>query len=102
MFPWRVFSFCVAVTLWSTGLALATLPVWNWVFPTYVGWPGYRLFDYTDAHHVHHAYYIASFWQVTRASLVGIGLLLLAAWATHLLTNVSRGAARALLADWSS
>ncbi|MCC9309068.1 sensor domain-containing protein [Kitasatospora sp. RB6PN24] len=102
MFPWRVFSFCVAVSLWTTGLSLATLPAWNWVFPTYVGWPGYRLFDYTDAHHVHHAYYIASFWQVTRASLVGIGLLFLAAWATHLLTNVSRGAARALLADWRS
>jgi hypothetical protein len=100
MFPWRIFSFCVCATLWITALAMTTLPAWNWVFPTYVGWPGFQLFDYTDASHVHHAYYVASTWQVARCSAAGIVLVFVAAWVTHLLTEVSRGAARGMLADW--
>ncbi|MFE9427846.1 sensor domain-containing protein [Kitasatospora sp. NPDC006697] len=96
MFPWRVFSFTLSTTLYSVGLAMAALPAYNWVFHRYVGWPGYRVFDYTSGH-VHHAYYLSSFWQVTGASLAGLLVLLLAAAVTRGLANVSRGAARALL-----
>ncbi|MGF1431836.1 sensor domain-containing protein [Kitasatospora sp. LaBMicrA B282] len=97
MFPWHVFCFALSVTLWSVGFAMALLPAYNWVFPTYVGWPGYRIFDY-DSNGVHHTYYLQHFWQVGGASLVGILLIFLAAGVTHLLTNVSRRAAAALLA----
>ncbi|MDH6122061.1 sensor domain-containing protein [Kitasatospora sp. GAS204B] len=97
MFPWHVFSFVLTVTLWTTGFAMALLPAYNWVFPTYVGWPGYRVFDY-HKDGAHHVYYLTHFWQVAGVSLAGVLLLLLAAGLTHALTAVSRRAAAALLA----
>ncbi|MFF7637393.1 sensor domain-containing protein [Kitasatospora sp. NPDC008050] len=96
MFPWHVFCFVLSVNLWVIGLAMALLPAYNWVFPTYTDWPGLRLFNYT-AHGVQHDYYLAHLWQVAGVSLVGILLIFLTARLTHLLTNVSRGAAWLLL-----
>ncbi|MFE0459723.1 sensor domain-containing protein [Kitasatospora sp. NPDC058965] len=98
MFPWHVFSFCVSVTFWSVGLALALLPAYTWVYPRYVGWPGLQVADYDDGAGVHHSYYLASFWQVAGACLLGLLLLLLSVRLTHWLTSVSRAAARGLLA----
>ncbi|GAB2738485.1 sensor domain-containing protein [Kitasatospora kifunensis] len=96
MLPWHVFSFVLTVVLWAVGLALALLPAYNWVFPTYTNRPGAQLFNYT-VNGVQHDYYLSHFWQVGGASLVGILLLFVTARVTHLLTNVSRGAAWALL-----
>ncbi|GAA1986309.1 sensor domain-containing protein [Kitasatospora viridis] len=98
MFPWRVFSFVLSTVLYAVGLAMAALPAYNWVFKTYVGWPGYRIFDYYDSHHVHHTYYVSSSWQLIGASLAGVLVLLLAVGTTRVLTGVSRSAARLLAA----
>ncbi|WP_327068249.1 sensor domain-containing protein [Kitasatospora sp. NBC_01250] len=96
MFPWHVFCFVLSVTLWAVGLAMALLPAYNWVFPAYTSWPGLRLFTYS-VHGVQHDYYLSHLWQVAGVSLVGILLIFLTARLTHLLTNVSRGAAWLLL-----
>ncbi|WP_329566383.1 sensor domain-containing protein [Kitasatospora sp. NBC_01266] len=96
MFPWHLISFVLTVTFWALGFALALLPAYNWVFPKYVGWPGYRLYDF-QRDGVHHVYYLAHFWQLAAASLTGFLLLVLAAGLTHASTAVSRRAAAALL-----
>ncbi|GAA1068879.1 hypothetical protein GCM10009665_74010 [Kitasatospora nipponensis] len=96
MFPWHVTTFVLSVTLWSCSLAMALLPLYSWVFPTFVGWPGYKLFDY-DSNGAHHTYYLSSVWQIAGASLVGILLVFVTARVVHLLTGVSRAATRALL-----
>jgi hypothetical protein len=98
MFPWHVLSFCLSITFWAVGISLALLPAYNWVFPHYVGWPGLRLFDYQDSTGAAHDYYLASFWQVAGASLLGLLIVFFSARLTHWLTNVSRAAARGLLA----
>ena len=43
-FPWAVFSFSVAVSLWTYGWALLTYPLWFWVFPVWAGQDGLQLF----------------------------------------------------------
>ncbi|MCX4747453.1 sensor domain-containing protein [Kitasatospora sp. NBC_01287] len=97
MFPWHILSFCLTVTFWASGAAMAALPAYNWVFPHYVGWPGYKIFDYTSGG-VRHAYYLTHFWQLAGVSVAGVLMLFLAARLTHALTVVSRRAAAALLA----
>lgn len=94
MFPWRIASFVVTLTLLLTGWVVALLPLYAWVFPTFVGWPGYQLFDWTDGAGVRHAYYLESFWQIGAASLVGIGLVLLTPVVVRALNGVDRAAVR--------
>ncbi len=96
MFPWRVTSFVVAVTLWVTGWAVALFPAYSWVFARYTDWPGYRLFDYTSGGE-HHAYYIESPWQVAGVGAVGWLLVLLTPLVVRALTGVDRAAVRSLL-----
>ncbi|WP_436737911.1 sensor domain-containing protein [Streptomyces sp. BBFR102] len=98
MFPWRIASFVMTLTLLVTGWTVALLPLYAWVFPTFVGWPGYRLFAYTDAVGVRHTYYLESFWQIGAASLLGIGLVLLTPVVVRALNRVDRAAVRGLLA----
>lgn len=93
MFPWHILSFSLSVTLWATSWSMALLPVYSWVFPTYVGWPGYRLFDYNGR-----AYYLSSAWQIAGVSLMGIALVFATPALIRALTAVTRGAIRTLLA----
>lgn len=96
MFPWRVTSFCVAVTLWVTGWVIALFPTYSWVFARYLDWPGYRVYDFTSGGE-HHAYYIESPWQVAGVSAVGVLLVLLTPLVIRALNGVDRAAVRSLL-----
>lgn len=96
MFPWRVASFALSVTFLVTGWTVALYPVYAWVFPRYVDWPGYRLYDYTSGG-VHHEYYLSSPAQIAGASLLGLVILFLTPKLIRALTNVDRAAIRALL-----
>ncbi|MFD5182346.1 sensor domain-containing protein [Streptomyces sp. NPDC058372] len=98
MFPWRIASFVVTLTFLATGWVVALLPLYAWVFPTFVGWPGYRLFDFTTDAGVHHAYYLESPFQIGAASLLGIGLVLLTPVLVRAMNRVERSAVRGLLA----
>lgn len=96
MFPWRVAEFCVSLTLLVTGWTLALYPAYKWVFPRYVGWPGYRLYDYHSGG-VHHAYYLSSSAQIAGASLLGLAIVFLTPQVVRAMTNVERAAVRSLL-----
>lgn len=96
MFPARVVSFVLSVTFVVTGWVVALLPAYSWVFPRYVGWPGYRLFDYTSGGE-HHAFYLESPVQIAGASLVGLAIVFLTPKLVRALTNVDRAAVRSML-----
>ncbi|MEV7600553.1 sensor domain-containing protein [Kitasatospora sp. NPDC089797] len=97
MFPWAVFSFTMTLVFLVLGWAMALYPVYHWVFPRYTSWRGYQLFDFTDSHHVRHAYYIEGTWQIAAFSAVGLLLVFLTAQLVRGLTGVNRAAARGLL-----
>ncbi|GHE87583.1 hypothetical protein GCM10018785_63960 [Streptomyces longispororuber] len=97
MFPWRVLSFVLALTLWLTGWAVALFPTYSWVFSHYLDWPGYRVFDFTTSSGEHHAYYIESPVQVAGVGALGIVLVLLTPLVIRALNSVDRSAVRSLL-----
>ncbi|MFH8608447.1 sensor domain-containing protein [Streptomyces sp. NPDC018029] len=96
MFPWRVASFVLSVTFLVTGWVVALFPTYSWVFHRYVGWPGYRLYDFTSGGE-RHAYYITSPAQIAAVSLIGAVLVLLTPKLVRALTSVDRAAVRSLL-----
>ncbi|MFJ2632941.1 sensor domain-containing protein [Streptomyces sp. NPDC087422] len=96
MFPWRIASFVLTLTFLITGWTVALYPAYAWVFPRYVDWPGYRLFEYTSGG-VHHAYYLSSPLQIAGASLLGLLLVFLTPPLVRALTTVDRAAIRSLL-----
>lgn len=96
MFPARVTSFVLTVTFLVTGWVVALLPAYSWVFPHYLDWPGYRVFDYTSGGE-HHAYYLESPLQIAGASLLGLAIVFLTPKLVRALTNIDRAAVRSLL-----
>ncbi|MGW7079044.1 sensor domain-containing protein [Streptomyces sp. NPDC054866] len=96
MFPSRVVSFVFSVTFLVTGWVVALLPAYSWVFPRYVDWPGYRLFDYTSGGE-RHAFYLESPVQIAAASLVGLAIVFLTPKLVRALTNIDRAAIRSML-----
>jgi hypothetical protein len=96
MFPVRIVSFVLSVTFLVTGWVVALLPVYSWVFPRYVDWPGYRLFDYTSGGE-HHAFYLESPFQIAGASLIGLAIVFLTPQLVRALTNIDRAAVRSML-----
>lgn len=96
MFPSRVASFVLSVTFLVTGWVVALLPAYSWVFPRYLDWPGYRVFDYTSGGE-HHAFYLESPVQIAGASLVGLAIVFLTPKLVRALTNIDRAAVRSLL-----
>ncbi|CAM5593220.1 histidine kinase OS=Streptomyces alboniger OX=132473 GN=CP975_20685 PE=4 SV=1 [Streptomyces alboniger] len=96
MFPWRVCSFVLTVTVFATGWALALFPTYSWVFHRYVGWPGYRVYDFTSGGE-RHQYYITSPAQIAAVALIGAVIVLLTPKLVRGLTNVDRSAVRSLL-----
>lgn len=96
MFPWRIASFSLSLTTLLTGWTLALYPAYHWVFPTYVDWPGYQVYDYTSGG-THHEYYLESAPQIAGASLLGLVVVFLTPQIVRALTNVDRAAIRGLL-----
>lgn len=96
MFPSRVVSFVLSVTFLVTGWVVALLPAYSWVFPRYVDWPGYRVFDYTSGGE-RHEFYLESPVQIAGASLVGLLIVFLTPKLVRALTNIDRAAVRSML-----
>ncbi|MGC5565685.1 sensor histidine kinase [Streptomyces sp. FR-108] len=84
-FPWAVFAFVVALTLWTTGWTLLTYPLWFWIFPMYGGQGGLQLYG-DEAHRV----YLDNPFEITVTALVGLLLTLATPWIVRALTLVDR------------
>ncbi|MFE7069929.1 sensor histidine kinase [Streptomyces sp. NPDC057620] len=84
-FPWAVFAFSVAITLWTTGWTLLTYPLWFWVFPMSGGQDGLQLYG-DEAHRV----YLDNPFEITVTALVGLLLTLATPWIIRSLTLVDR------------
>ncbi len=83
--PWAVFSFCVAVTVWSVGWVMLTYPLWFWVFPMYAGQDGLQLYG-DETHRV----YLDNPFEITVTALVGLLFTLATPWIVRALTTVDR------------
>ncbi|MET9052873.1 sensor domain-containing protein [Streptomyces bacillaris] len=84
-FPWAVFTFCVTVTFWTYGLMALTYPLWQWIFPVFVGADGIQLYgDRT------HAVYLDSPAELAVTSAVGLVLVLVSPWIVRGLVSVDR------------
>ncbi|MFD6312881.1 sensor histidine kinase [Streptomyces sp. JHA19] len=91
-FPWAVFSFSIAVSLWTYGWALLTYPLWFWVFPVWAGQDGLQLFgDET------HSIYLDNPFEITVTALVGLVFTLATPWIIRALTTVDRVMVHGLL-----
>ncbi|MFH8468824.1 sensor histidine kinase [Streptomyces sp. NPDC017991] len=84
-FPWAVFAFSVAITLWTTGWTLLTYPLWFWVFPMSGGQDGLQLYG-DEGHRV----YLDNPFEITVTALVGLLLTLATPWIVRALTLVDR------------
>ncbi|WP_428935190.1 sensor histidine kinase [Streptomyces sp. ACT015] len=84
-FPWSVFSFCVALPLWTCGWALLTYPLWFWVFPMYAGQGGLQL--YGDEHH---RVYLDNPFEIGLTALVGLLFTMATPWIVRALTQMDR------------
>ncbi|MFJ1863818.1 sensor histidine kinase [Streptomyces sp. NPDC088097] len=84
-FPWAVFAFCLAVTLWACGWAYLLYPLWFWVFPAFTDQPGLQLFRNDD-----YAFYLDSPLAIAATSLTGLALTLATPWVLRALTTVDR------------
>ncbi|WP_190061282.1 sensor domain-containing protein, partial [Streptomyces echinoruber] len=85
LMPWAVFSFSVAVTVWTVGWTLLTYPLWFWVFPMYAGQGGLQLYG-DETHRV----YLDNPFEITVTALVGLLFTLGAPWIVRALTTVDR------------
>ncbi|MFF0472142.1 sensor histidine kinase [Streptomyces sp. NPDC004284] len=83
--PWAVFSFSVTVALFSWGWSLFTYPLWQWVFPTWVGQDGIQL--YGDATH---SFYLDAPFEIAVTSLIGLVFVLIGPWVLRGLVSVDR------------
>ncbi|MBP2584033.1 signal transduction histidine kinase [Streptomyces sp. PvR006] len=73
--PWAVFSFSVTVAFWTWGWSLFTYPLWQWVFPAYVGQDGIQL--YGDGTH---NLYLDSPFEIAVTSLAGLLFVMAGPW----------------------
>jgi len=83
--PWAVFSFAVTVALYAWGWSLFTYPLWQWVFPTWVGQDGIQL--YGDATH---SFYLDAPFEIAVTSLIGLVFVLIGPWVLRGLVSVDR------------
>ncbi|WP_329621760.1 sensor domain-containing protein [Streptomyces sp. NBC_01255] len=83
--PWAVFGFSVSVALWAWGWSLFTYPLWQWVFPTWIGQDGIQL--YGDATH---QMYLDNGFEVAVTSLIGLLFVLVGPWVLRGIVAVDR------------
>ncbi|MER5208898.1 sensor domain-containing protein [Streptomyces sp. NPDC002825] len=83
--PWAVFSFAVTVALYAWGWALFTYPLWQWVFPAWVGQDGIQL--YGDATH---SFYLDAPFEIAVTSAIGLVFVLVGPWVLRGLVSVDR------------
>ncbi|MFH8838786.1 sensor histidine kinase [Streptomyces sp. NPDC017868] len=83
--PWAVFSFSVTVALWTWGWSLFTYPLWQWVFPAWIGQDGIQL--YGDANH---SFYLDAPFEIAVTSAIGLVFVLIGPWVLRGLVSVDR------------
>ncbi|MFE7548549.1 sensor histidine kinase [Streptomyces gardneri] len=83
--PWAIFGFTVTVALWGWGWSLFTYPLWQWVFPAYVGQDGIQL--YGDGTH---NFYLDSPFETGVTSAIGLLFVLLGPWVLRGIVAVDR------------
>ncbi|MFF0297825.1 sensor domain-containing protein [Kitasatospora sp. NPDC004614] len=98
MFPWAVFSFTVSLVFFVVGWALLLFPAYQWVWPRYTDWNGYRVANWTDSNGAQHVYELVSPYQIGAVSLLGLLFVLLTPQLIRALNGANRLAARGLLA----
>ncbi|WP_161789692.1 sensor domain-containing protein [Phaeacidiphilus oryzae] len=91
LLPLGVVSFTVALTFWTVGLTMALYPLYEWVFPRYVGWPGMQVFQ--DAHRT---IYLDSVPEIAGVCAVGVVLVFVTPWIVRGLANLQRAMVRGL------
>ncbi|WP_255955184.1 sensor histidine kinase [Streptomyces odontomachi] len=84
-FPWAVFAGSVSLGFWTYGWALLSYPLWQWVFPMYLGTGGIQL--YGDATH---NVYLDNPFEIAMTALVGLLVTLATPWMMRALTTVDR------------
>ncbi|MFG2618518.1 sensor histidine kinase [Streptomyces sp. NPDC048507] len=84
-FPWAVFSFCLALTLWAYGWSSLLYPLWFWVFPAFTDQPGLQLFQNDD-----YSFYLDSPLAIAATCLAGLLITLATPWVVRALTSVDR------------
>ncbi|MER5813502.1 sensor domain-containing protein [Streptomyces sp. NPDC002033] len=84
-FPWAVFSFCLALTLWAYGWSSLLYPLWFWVFPAFTNQPGLQLFQNDD-----YSFYLDSPVAIAATCLAGLLITLATPWVVRALTGVDR------------
>ncbi|WP_424212316.1 sensor histidine kinase [Streptomyces sp. BI20] len=84
-FPWAVFSFSVALTVWVYGWAMFLYPLWHWTLPTFADEPGLAVFSTGDRQ-----YYLATPLAIALASLIGLAVVLVTPALLRGLTTVDR------------
>ncbi|MFD8985567.1 sensor histidine kinase [Streptomyces sp. NPDC059564] len=84
-FPWAVFSFCLALTLWAYGWSSLLYPLWFWVFPAYTNQPGLQLFQNDE-----YTFYLDSPVAIAATCLAGLLVTLATPWVIRALTGVDR------------
>ncbi|MFI9744646.1 sensor histidine kinase [Streptomyces sp. NPDC052494] len=83
--PWAIVGFTVSVALWAWGWMLFTYPLWQWVFPAYVGQDGLQL--YGDGTH---NFYLDSPFETGVTSAIGLLFVLLGPWVLRGIVAVDR------------
>ncbi|MFC9705063.1 sensor histidine kinase [Streptomyces sp. NPDC056943] len=83
--PWATVGFTVSVALWAWGWMLFTYPLWQWVFPAYVGQDGLQL--YGDGTH---NFYLDSPFETGVTSLIGLLFVLAGPWVLRGIVAVDR------------
>ncbi|MFD3530123.1 sensor histidine kinase [Streptomyces sp. NPDC058664] len=73
--PWAVFSFSVTVAFWSWGWGLFLYPLWQWVFPMYLGQDGLQL--YGDGIR---GLYLDSPFEIAVTSVIGLLFVMVGPW----------------------
>ncbi|MFD8292262.1 sensor histidine kinase [Streptomyces lavendulae] len=84
-FPWAVFAFCLALTLWAYGWSALLYPLWFWVFPAFTDQPGLQLVQNGE-----YTFYLDSPVAVAATCLAGLLITLATPWVIRALTGVDR------------
>ncbi|MFI6344697.1 sensor histidine kinase [Streptomyces sp. NPDC050560] len=83
LFPWSLFAGIVSLVFWSAGWSMLTYPLWQWVFPTYVGQDGIQV--YGDATH---DIYLDNAFEIGAVAAVGLVVTLVTPWVVRAMTTV--------------
>jgi signal transduction histidine kinase len=86
-FPWGVFTFSVAVSFFVYGWGLLTYPLWQWVFPAFVGQDGLQIYGNDDGTH---GWWLHTPLDLTLCVVVGALLVLLTPWLIRGMAHVDR------------